>query len=162
MQWCATRDAAKRPRDEDQVNESAPLALQYGVLPWRRSARGPQVLLVTSRISHKWLLPKGWLIPGLSSADSACREAFEEAGVEGEVGGPLGQYGYIKITRNGRQVPCSVTLFGLRVHRLLRNWPERDERTRRWFALQKAPEMVAEPGLRDLLEGLDRNAFPAD
>lgn len=133
------------------------LARQYGVIPWRASnTTGLEVLLITSRISRKWLIPKGWLIDGLDPVGSACREAYEEAGVEGKAREtPVGAYDYVKIAANGAEVPCRVTVFALAVERLCESWPEATQRTREWFALAEAPALVAEPGLRELLAGLD-------
>lgn len=134
---------------------------QFGALPWRRIDGGMvQVLLVTSRISRHWLLPKGWLIKGKSSTASACREAFEEAGVEGRAQNKaLGTYQYVKITKTGEHLPCRVTVYGLQVKSVRPMWPEFGQRTRQWFSLPAAAAMVTEPGLRDFLAGLDPSAF---
>ena len=119
-----------------------------------------EVLLVTSRISRHWLLPKGWLIKGKSGTASACREAFEEAGVEGRAQNkPLGAYQYVKITKTGEQLPCRVSVYGLQVKSMHATWPEFSQRTRQWFALPAAAGMVTEPGLRDFLASLDSSAF---
>ena len=58
---------------------------QFAALPWRRRAdAGIEVLLITSRETRRWVIPKGWPIKGKSSAKSAAREAFEEADQKGE------------------------------------------------------------------------------
>ena len=134
---------------------------QFGALPWRRiDGDGVQVLLVTSRISRHWLLPKGWLIKGKSGTASACREAFEEAGVEGRAQNKaLGTYEYIKITKTGEHLPCRVNVYGLQVKSVHATWPEFSQRTRQWFLLPEAAAMVTEPGLRDFLASLDPAAF---
>ena len=77
---------------------------QYAALPWRRGDDGAlEVLLITSRESRRWVIPKGWPIKGLNSKKSAAREAFEEAGVLGAVGKKkLGDYHYDKRLRSGR------------------------------------------------------------
>ena len=133
---------------------------QFGALPWRRVDDVVQVLLVTSRISRHWLLPKGWLIKGKSGTASACREAFEEAGVEGRAQNkPLGTYEYVKITKTGEHLPCRVSVYGLQVKSMHANWPEFSQRTRQWFSLPAAAAMVTEPGLRDFLASLDAATF---
>jgi 8-oxo-dGTP pyrophosphatase MutT (NUDIX family) len=138
------------------VTEADALAQQYGAIPWHRdSLLGLRVLLITSRISRKWLIPKGWLVPGLSAAGSACREAYEEAGVEGPAAADaLGAYDYLKIAADGREIPCRVTVFAMKVQRLCETWPEAEQRTRQWFALEEAAARVSEPGLRELLASL--------
>ena len=126
-------------------------------MPWRHvEGAGIEVLLVTSRISKHWLLPKGWLIRGKSETASACREAFEEAGVEGKARNKaVGQYDYIKITKTGEHIACRVTVFGLKVKRELEEWPEATQRTRQWFSIPDAAALVTEPGLRDFLLSID-------
>jgi 8-oxo-dGTP pyrophosphatase MutT (NUDIX family) len=130
------------------------IAEQYAAVPWQRHRNGMRLLLITSRISRKWLIPKGWLVPGLSASASACREAFEEAGVEGAAGAEIGTYDYVKITGNGTQVPCRVRVFAIEVDRLCETWPEDKQRTREWFSLKDASTLVSEPGLRELLSTL--------
>lgn len=136
-------------------------AMQFAAMPWRYvEGIGVQVLLVTSRISKRWLLPKGWLIRGKTETASACREAFEEAGVKGKARNkPVGQYDYIKITNAGEHIPCRVTVFGLKVKRELNEWPEAQQRTRQWFTVPAAAVLVTEPGLRDFLLTLDVSAL---
>jgi 8-oxo-dGTP pyrophosphatase MutT (NUDIX family) len=59
---------------------------QYGALPYRlRPGSRPQFMLITSRESRRWVIPKGWPKKGKSPQHSAAREAFEEAGVVGAV-----------------------------------------------------------------------------
>jgi 8-oxo-dGTP pyrophosphatase MutT (NUDIX family) len=67
-------------------NPKSAVRVQYGVLPYRwNKEEGLQILLVTSRETHRWIVPKGWPIKGLRPAKSAAREAYEEAGVRGSV-----------------------------------------------------------------------------
>lgn len=100
---------------------------QYGALPYRFHEDGTlQVLLVTSRRTRRWIIPKGWPIKGLPPAKSAAREAFEEAGVLGKVGSSaLGKFSYRKLYEATNQsVECEVVVFPLRVDRQLATWPE--------------------------------------
>ncbi len=128
---------------------------QYGALCWRLHRGRVEVLLVTSRDTGRWIIPKGWPISGLTPADTAAREAWEEAGVQGDVEtGDLGAYGYAKVLDVNRSIPCSVQVFGLRVAKLRDKFPERKERRRKWFGVEKAARKVAEPELRALLLSL--------
>jgi 8-oxo-dGTP pyrophosphatase MutT (NUDIX family) len=133
------------------------MAEQFAALPWQHvDGIGVQVLLVTSRISKHWLVPKGWRIDGKDGTRSACQEALEEAGVKGKARHKaIGSYDYVKITNAGDKIPCRVTVFGLKVKRELEAWPEDGQRTRQWFTPAMAANLVTEPGLRDFLARLD-------
>jgi len=129
---------------------------QYGALCWRQRDGEVEVLLITSRETGRWVIPKGWPIAGLSPEASAAREAFEEAGVEGQPDPMcLGLYSYDKgIGKPMAQrptVPCVVAVYGLKVRALLASFPEVKERRRKWFPLRKAARKVAEPELAALL-----------
>src|SRR3954464_15322428 len=98
---------------------------QVAALCWRMSARhGPEVLLITSLTSKRWIVPKGWLEPELTAAASAAREACEGAGVTGRVGAePVGSFHYLKEKKDGAGVPCKVDVFALAVTAQLDEWP---------------------------------------
>lgn len=134
---------------------------QYGALPWRRRKDGQiEVMLVTSRVSRHWLIPKGWRIAGKTECRSALQEAYEEAGVRGDADKqPLGRYHYTKVLKNGAATPCIVTVFSLRVRKAASKWPEAQQRTRQWFTLEEAIGVVNEPSLADFLSHLDRQYF---
>ncbi|KFC69701.1 NUDIX hydrolase [Devosia sp. LC5] len=133
-------------------------AAQFATLPWRIGRSGaPEILLVTSRTSRHWLLPKGWLVRGKSAMESAEIEAFEEAGVQGKMRNkPIGVFAYNKILKTGETLPCRVTVFSLKVKKLLDDWPEAGQREREWFDIPAAADAVYEPQLRDFLLGLSR------
>lgn len=132
--------------------ETSDRRTQYGALCWRLRRDSLQVLLVTSRDTGRWVIPKGWPHEGSDGAQSAAREAWEEAGVEGTADPRcLGVFGYDKLHPRQESVPCVVGVYGLRVQRLLRRFPERAERRRKWFSVEKAAKRVAEPELRVLL-----------
>jgi 8-oxo-dGTP pyrophosphatase MutT (NUDIX family) len=127
--------------------------LQYGVLPWR-SAGQVEVMLITSRETYRWVIPKGWPLLGQSGPASAAQEAREEAGVEGEVDTqPVGTYPYVKRLKDGETRPLTVEVFALRVTRELPDWPEQAERQRRWFTISEAAQSVDEEELADLIRG---------
>ena len=126
---------------------------QYGTIAWKEDEDGrPLVLLITSRDTGRWVVPRGNPIPGLPPHLSAAQEAYEEAGVRGPVTSEAaGQYGYRKTRRTGRGVRAQVTLYPMKVEEELAEWPEAGERTRRWFAPADAAEAVVEPELKELL-----------
>lgn len=133
---------------------------QYGALCWRRVRGRVDVLLVTSRETGRWVIPKGWPIPDLSPQASAAREAWEEAGVRGEVGSAcLGVFSYDKVidhTQPGPPtLPCVVSVFPLRVTRQSRSFPEAEERRMKWFPQEKAARKVDEPELQALIAQFD-------
>jgi 8-oxo-dGTP pyrophosphatase MutT (NUDIX family) len=114
-----------------------------------------RVVLITSRETRRWVVPKGWIEPKEAPHRSAAREAFEEAGLAGEADpDPIGAYAYAKRMPRGVVLPTEVLVFRLRVARLLQDWPERRERERRLFTPAAAAALVAEPGLAELLLAL--------
>lgn len=132
--------------------EAEPVAGQVAGLCWRKAGRKLEVLLVTSRDTGRWIVPKGWAMKGLSAAESALREAYEEAGVEGKVSkSEIGRFPYVKVMGEDKGFPCEVAVFPIEVRRLRDNFPERAERRRKWFPLEKAARKVDEPELADLL-----------
>ncbi|AKR57737.1 Bis(5'-nucleosyl)-tetraphosphatase (asymmetrical) [Devosia sp. H5989] len=128
-------------------------AQQVAALPWRRCGAGEvEVLLITSRTSRRWLIPKGWPIAGKTPAEAALQEAFEEAGVRGEANVvPFGSYRYEKLLKDGTLLPCTVTVYAMDVLQELEDWPEVSERERRWLRLDEAQALIHEPHLRRLL-----------
>lgn len=129
---------------------------QVAALCWRIEDGRPEVLLVTSRETGRWVVPKGWSMKGKSAAEAARREAWEEAGAEGRMTDVcLGVYAYTKVLGKDEDVPCIVELYPLKVKSLARKFPERAQRRRRWFGLKKAAQRVDEPELKALLLGFD-------
>jgi 8-oxo-dGTP pyrophosphatase MutT (NUDIX family) len=125
---------------------------QFGALPFRWGPNGSlKVMLVTTRGRKRWMIPKGWPIPGLEPHESAAREAFEEAGLVGYVDPKaVGSFRYNK--RLGpRQVRCTVEVFPLHVDHQRAHWLEKGERETRWFSSKKAASLVSEPDLKKIL-----------
>jgi 8-oxo-dGTP pyrophosphatase MutT (NUDIX family) len=132
-----------------------PEFIQVAALCMRDSKNGPEVLMVTSRRTGRWVLPKGWPMKGRTLAGAAQQEAWEEAGVVGRVQEtPLGFYTYAKRLDTGLPLACRVEVFRLDVADLLRDWPERKLRKRRWMRPEEAAAAVDEPDLATLLRSL--------
>ncbi|MDU8910464.1 NUDIX hydrolase [Aestuariicoccus sp. MJ-SS9] len=136
------------------------LAWQIAALPVRRDRKGRlRVLMVTTRESGRWVMPKGWPMDGKKPWRAAEIEALEEAGAVGAVSHrPLGTYHYAKRLPNGRRLRCRVTVYAMDVQKLKRRWKERKARKRHWFSPRKAAALVREKELAALLRGLDRKA----
>lgn len=116
---------------------------QSAALPYRVRGGVVEVMLVTPRGGDGWILPKGKVKARLGPAESARREAWEEAGVRGEIDAvPFDQYSH----GGGDDGPL-VGVYLMRVTRELPAWPERHERTRRWATLDLLPRMIVDPGL---------------
>jgi len=123
--------------------------VQYAALPWRLRGETVQILLVTSRCTRRWIIPKGWPMDGIKPTDTAAREALEEAGVTGQVDKqPVGRYRYMKLLRDGVELPCRVEVFALKVTEESPDWDEMDARERRWCSVAEAAAAVLEPQLR--------------
>lgn len=131
---------------------------QYAALPYRTDAQGNlEILLITSKERRRWVIPKGNPILSMRNYETAAREAYEEAGVEGGIAPePVGSFRYMKRRRAGPDVPALVTVFPMLVTRQFRHWPERGERQLRWFAPEEAAEAVEEPELKDIIVSLNR------
>lgn len=139
---------------------------QIAALPYRSG--GPaldapvSVLLVTSRESRRWVIPKGNPTGGLAPHAAAALEAEEEAGVRGAVCPvPLGSYRYRKRRKTGASLMFDVEVYPLSVTEELPRWKEADERTRRWFGLAEAADLVEEADLADLIRSFNAAEFNA-
>jgi 8-oxo-dGTP pyrophosphatase MutT (NUDIX family) len=128
--------------------------VQYGALPYRFTRDAAlEILLLTTRRTKRWIIPKGWPIKGLRPAKSAAREAFEEAGVRGRIGAKsIGLFAYDKILdENGIGVSCEVRVFPLLVKRQSETWPEIEQRMVQWVTPDKALTLIKEPKLKALV-----------
>jgi predicted phosphate transport protein (TIGR00153 family) len=113
-----------------------------------------RALLITSRETRRWVIPKGNRIRGLDPHQAAAREAFEEAGISGiPCPSSLGSYSYLKWRRDGSARDTQVDVFPLAVISQFDNWPEREERDTRWFTLPEAADAVDEPELKAIIAG---------
>lgn len=126
---------------------------QFAALCFRGKGSGTEVLLVTSRTTKRWIVPKGWPMAGMTPVEAASREAWEEAGVKGRISTTCaGIYSYTKILEEeGDNLPCVVAVFALKVDKIADDFPEREERRRKWFSLKAAATKVDEPELAQLI-----------
>jgi 8-oxo-dGTP pyrophosphatase MutT (NUDIX family) len=128
---------------------------QVAAVRLRLGERGvAQVLLVTSRETRRWVIPKGWPMKGRKPYDAAAQEAFEEAGAIGKVEKkPIGRYAYFKRHSITFDL-CEVEVFILAVEKQAKAWPEQGQRRAKWFTIEEAAKLVDEPGLAAVLLGI--------
>jgi len=125
---------------------------QVAALPWKRSETELQILMITSRETRRWVIPKGGRMAGRTDPEAAAIEAMEEAGVQGPVADTaIGVFRYIKRLRNGEDRANVVAVYPLQVMIQLGRWPEADERERRWMSPTAAAALVHEPDLGALI-----------
>lgn len=148
-----TRSAERSYRSAMTRKSDGELPIQTGALPWRLAGKkGIEVLLVTSRRSGRWTIPKGWPMPGMTLAEAAAQEAFEEAGVMGAVDPrPIGCFRHVKQTLLTPDLEVNIIVHPLWVDREFPKWPELGERKRRWFSPKNAARRVDSAELRKLI-----------
>jgi len=128
--------------------------VQYGALPWRMDGGALRILLITTRTTRRWIIPKGWPMEDRAPHEAAAQEAWEEAGVRGQAGeASVGAFHYDKIKKSGAAKAVRVDVFALAVNEELPDWPEAHERQRRWFSPAEAADAVVEPELSALIAG---------
>ncbi|MHB8968966.1 MAG: NUDIX hydrolase [Pirellulaceae bacterium] len=117
---------------------------QASALPYRFRQGRLEFCLITSTGRRRWSFPKGVIDPGETPAETALKEAAEEAGLKGEIcGKPLGKYQYAKWGRS-----LTVVVMLMKVRRAASRWDEADQRERQWVASQEAVEIIDRPRLR--------------
>ena len=131
---------------------------KFGAIPYRHVDGEIVFLMITARSTGKWIFPKGRPMEGLTAAESAAEEAYEEAGVRGRIGvAPAGCYWAFK-TRPGGKAPVLVEMYPLEVAEQFDDWPEKGERRRHWATLAEARRLLSEPGLVALAEKIAASA----
>jgi 8-oxo-dGTP pyrophosphatase MutT (NUDIX family) len=125
---------------------------QLAVIPFIMHQGQPMILMVTSRETRRWIVPKGWQEKKVKDRDQAARETYEEAGAIGIISDkPIGGYRYDKRLKNGGLKTLDVAVYALNVEELLDDWPEMEERERRWMTPAQAAMAVQEGALAALL-----------
>ena len=118
-------------------------------------------MLLTSRETKRWVIPKGWPMKGKSKWRAAALEALEEAGIVGRVRKkPVGSFLYFKRQRAHFDL-CRVEVFILDYERQVGSYREKGQREIRWFPLGEAAELVDDPGLAALINGLTAKTLSA-
>jgi len=130
---------------------------QTAALGYRKTKAGPRMMLITSRGTRRWVLPKGGVKPGREPYEAAADEAYEEAGIAGRVSrNCIGVYGYHKANhKNGAH--CTVRVYPIKVTTQLPDWPERKERRREWVAFEVAASRVREKDLKKIIRSFYRS-----
>lgn len=132
------------------------LRTQFGALCYRMRSGAPEMLLITSRGSGRWIVPKGWPMNGKTPPETAATEAWEEAGVRGQVHPVcLGVYHYHKRKPKGKKLPCVAMLYALAVEEVADDYPEAGQRRREWLTPEEAATRVREPGLAQMIRSFD-------
>lgn len=149
-------DLFRRPGGTDRRGRKK-LKRQVAAAVFRGSGADCELMLITSRDSGRWIVPKGWIEDGEDGAAAAVREVWEEAGlvVEALAGGPVGHYRYLK-ERRRRAVVCDVDVYMVKLVEQKDHWPERDQRRRKWVPVASAIGMIDETDLRDVIRNAVR------
>ncbi len=132
------------------------LRTQFAALCYRIRKDKPEILLITSRRSGRWIIPKGWPMAGKTPGECALTEAWEEAGVQGKVSEQcLGLFSYHKIDEAGENLPCVGLVFPVKVKSLARTFPEAGQRRRKWLRPKKAAALASDPELATIIRNFD-------
>jgi 8-oxo-dGTP pyrophosphatase MutT (NUDIX family) len=139
-------------------SKAARTRTQVAALPFRRRDGVLEVMLITSRDTGRWIIPKGWPQRGRKAHEASAREAREEAGVLGKIARkPIGVFRYEKRLSPDTAVPCKVRVYAIEVDELLGEWPEKPDRQRIWLPPAEAARHVGERELQKLLRNLHRH-----
>lgn len=137
------------------------VGIQYAALPYRLEGGRAEVMLITSRRTRRWIIPKGWPMPGLKPQEAAAIEATEEAGVLGQIGErPIGSYRYLKQRKGDETQAIQVLVFPLLVVDQVPAFKEEGQRISKWFAYDEAARLVAEPSLRRIVRDFGGSLAP--
>ncbi|WP_113133212.1 NUDIX hydrolase [Hyphomicrobiales bacterium] len=131
-----------------------PARMQYAALCYRirKKTKALEILMITSRDTGRWVIPKGWPMQGKRAHEVAEREAYEEAGVKGHVQkSTIGFYLYQKRMDHGLKISVKVQVHALEVDDLAKHFPEEGRRQLEWVDYKEAASRVAEPSLKDLI-----------
>ncbi|MEP2639585.1 NUDIX hydrolase [Roseobacter sp.] len=129
---------------------------QFAALCYRVHKTKVQVLLITSRGTQRWIVPKGWPMDGKTPAASAAQEAWEEAGARGQIDGRcLGIFSFTKDAEELGAFPCLAMVYAVKVDTLADDYPEAGQRKRKWMSRKKAAGLVDEPELARILRDFD-------
>jgi 8-oxo-dGTP pyrophosphatase MutT (NUDIX family) len=133
-----------------------PKRQQVAALCYRGDGADREVLLISSRDTGRWIIPKGWPIRGKNGAQSAMQEAWEEAGVRKGTSdvGSIGSYTYDKRQDTGWSISIETVVYPVSVETMADKFPEVKERVRRWVSPDDAANLVQEPELKNILRNI--------
>ena len=136
---------------------------QVAALPWRGEGPTLEILLVSSRETRRWVIPKGWPMKDKADHQAAAQEAYEEAGLDGViVDTPAGDYEYLKRLKSGAARLVKVDVYPMKITGEHATWPEKGQRTLQWMMPVEAALAVQEPQLRDLIARFAQVELPAE
>jgi 8-oxo-dGTP pyrophosphatase MutT (NUDIX family) len=137
------------------------LLKQFAALPIMEVGGTPHVLLITSRDTQRWIIPRGHPEKSVRPSALAALEAREEAGVSGVISEtPIGRSLTEKRLPSGKVAPCEVTVFRLDVSGHLAEWKEHLERKIMWMPLKQAAQLADDGGLSAFLQRADLAMAP--
>lgn len=123
---------------------------QSGVIPYRKKDRVIEILLITSMKKKRWIVPKGYIEFNLTPYESAKKEAYEEAGVVGsDETVELGSFDLHKPIGI-----CNIKIFAMEVVKVLDEYPDKNNRKRKWFTVEEAKEAVEIKELSNMISSL--------
>ena len=126
---------------------------RYAALPFRRSRGRWEVLLVTTRRSGRWIVPKGRPIKGCTPARTAKIEALEEAGVSGAISRKsIGSFEWKSRFAKRNVRPSRIEVYPLAVRKEHDSWKDKAHRSRRWLSIAEAARTVHPEEFGDLLQ----------
>ena len=129
---------------------------QFAALCFRMVDDKLKILMITSRGSGRWIIPRGWPMDNKTPSQAALTEAWEEAGVRGKgYDVSLGLYSYTREIGEDGPVPCVAMVYPVKVKTLAQDYPEKGQRKRKWLSPGKAAERVNEPELARIIKGFD-------
>ena len=139
-----------------QASHKSDVRTQFAALCYRINNDRPEILLITSRGSRRWIVPKGWPMDNKTPAQAALQEAWEEAGVQGKAYERcLGLFSYAKALDSKTTLPCVALVYPVKVKSLTAKFPEAGQRRVKWFSPKKAAAKVDEPELAQILKTFD-------
>lgn len=148
---------------EKPVKQGVGKRRQVAALPWRGEGAALQILLVSSRETKRWVIPKGWPMKGRTDPAAAAQEAYEEAGLDGVIAEQsVGDYEYLKRLKSGVARVVKVDVYPLQVTGEHATWPEKGQRTLQWMSPVEAAMGVQEPELRDVIARFARIRMPEE
>jgi 8-oxo-dGTP pyrophosphatase MutT (NUDIX family) len=125
---------------------------QSGVIPYRKTKKGLEILMISSIKKKKWIIPKGYISFNLSPFESAKKEAYEEAGVIGT--NETYELGSFRVHKEIGL--CIIKVYSMEVTEVLDEYPENSQRKRKWFSVKEASEVVSIPELPELFSKLEK------